>query len=1244
MSNPPALVSSESQGSLDSTLDAVDTPGGNPGDTLPAVSDGTSLPEDGSPGHEACDNDNEDKQDQEDREDQKDKASQSGGNEASDNERDSGRKDRTFDDKFIPLFGTIPRVRRTGFDGFKNFYSKEESDYIIDVLEAGYSIKEDEAREVAKRGGGRPRATIFSSMHRVGAITDDVWIQRVRIKSRHILAILHTIMNHSIKWGRPRTFFRPFHAFIHYQPKAKEVLEEMKATVAKRLADPKSAVEDIAKTAEKRFQLSRAKRHRRRSSADRNRRSGVSSRSSSGTDSDSDFESDNVPEEAIPVELLASQEAVDHLQCYVDFVDKNIMHLPEAYKGTSKQRIRYSDLAYLFHPGDVVYSPTQNEHSGTANNSVAKEQPQVYQPIWKIQYTNPPSISDSNPSEYDRNHRYYISCFYIDFDGKDYGPVKYRFDIPAYEGELDIKDLPVYPIRYHSIFAKGGNSQEHDRLRSGGKDFQDFVEAKHLYYRGWTLTTSPNGEILTDSNGESMKHPEHIDSSVIVDFKATFQALPSWKPTFKEPSRMDEEWAVSSDDKVPVDLWTDSTRTKLAWRFHELIQRRDGVYAVETNSYADNDEFLLAYLSDSTGIGYQLSEENLQLLPDRVMAYVLRDRKFVQLDVHYLSKMEQQSNVFENLKIDVQHKEMVMALVDSHFRRKATKGPRHFSLGQDLIQGKGEGLVILLHGVPGVGKTATAEAVAQSNQQPLFVITCGDLGFTPKEVERSLEEIFRLAHLWDCILLLDEADIFLAERTRDDLKRNALVSVFLRVLEYYSGILFLTTNRVGTLDEAFKSRIHMSLYYPPLNRTQTLQIFEMNIRRIEEIDRRRQESAKWDMPERKKEPVSGKAGKNDDGHTHTHTHTHSQSQSHNRAHKHEPADEKDESADHLVVDRDKVMRFAETHYDRNQIGRWNGRQIRNAFQIASSLAFYDKRMAWMQKSQIDKSARVGPAVLSDDQFRKVANATLRFEKYMSDAQGMDSKGLARLDRIRADDHVAEEADPRYAQRDRAMQVRRSHNDEFRRTYGAPSSPGRPRTPQSNRRGGDDYGRSRRDEGRGYDSRYDNEGGWSVDDRDRDYDRDRNRDKPRDWDRDRDLSDRDYDRGASERGVYGRDDLYSRRGGGDHNTPGSSRPNRGGYDRDRLDDRDDGYRDYGRAGRAGRDGRDGRDERAPSSARSHGGGGGGGGDGGSGDFDNRVSSRNRSPIHPRRADAAYYEDTPSRTAMRDPSADRDRGLI
>ncbi|KAG7417737.1 hypothetical protein Forpe1208_v005143 [Fusarium oxysporum f. sp. rapae] len=39
------------------------------------------------------------------------------------------------------------------------------------------------------------------------------------------------------------------------------------------------------------------------------------------------------------------------------------------------------------------------------------------------------------------------------------------------------------------------------------------------------------------------------------------------------------------------------------------------------------------------------------------------------------------------------------------------------------------------------------------------------------------------------------------------------------MLEYYEGILFLTTNRVKDMDQAFQSRIHMSLEYPPLDNT-----------------------------------------------------------------------------------------------------------------------------------------------------------------------------------------------------------------------------------------------------------------------------------------------------------------------------------------------------------------------------------------------------------------------------------------
>lgn len=76
----------------------------------------------------------------------------------------------------------------------------------------------------------------------------------------------------------------------------------------------------------------------------------------------------------------------------------------------------------------------------------------------------------------------------------------------------------------------------------------------------------------------------------------------------------------------------------------------------------------------------------------------------------------------------------------------------------------------------GVGKTSTAECVALSLRRPLFPVTCGDLGTSPEDVAKRLEEYFTLAQKWGCVLLLDEADVFLARRLTGDVKRNALVS------------------------------------------------------------------------------------------------------------------------------------------------------------------------------------------------------------------------------------------------------------------------------------------------------------------------------------------------------------------------------------------------------------------------------------------------------------------------------------
>jgi hypothetical protein len=133
---------------------------------------------------------------------------------------------------------------------------------------------------------------------------------------------------------------------------------------------------------------------------------------------------------------------------------------------------------------------------------------------------------------------------------------------------------------------------------------------------------------------------------------------------------------------------------------------------------------------------------------------------------------------FAQLSIPKEHKQLILALVRSHSRGKLATPGRAVDIRpeMDLVRGKGKGLIILLHGVPGVGKTSTAESIASFTKRPLYSITCGDLGETAREVEESLEAHFTLAHRWGCILLLDEVDVFLAKRERGDIKRNALVS------------------------------------------------------------------------------------------------------------------------------------------------------------------------------------------------------------------------------------------------------------------------------------------------------------------------------------------------------------------------------------------------------------------------------------------------------------------------------------
>ncbi len=170
--------------------------------------------------------------------------------------------------------------------------------------------------------------------------------------------------------------------------------------------------------------------------------------------------------------------------------------------------------------------------------------------------------------------------------------------------------------------------------------------------------------------------------------------------------------------------------------------------------------------------------------------------------------------------------------------------------------------------------------------------------------------------------------------------------MFLRVLEYYDGLLFLTTNRPGVLDEAFKSRIHLTLYYPPLDFSQTMEIWQLNVNRLRIVERER-------CREVEEKYQNGIAA--------------SSSVSNEIQPSHQLL---------MQINEQDILRFAEDKFNQNGGGAgWNGRQIRNAFQIASSLAHFDAR-------RYNTRPR-----LTVDHFKMIHLVTEDFDRFMQEAAG-----------------------------------------------------------------------------------------------------------------------------------------------------------------------------------------------------------------------------------------------------------------
>ncbi|KAL1848879.1 hypothetical protein VTK73DRAFT_10061 [Phialemonium thermophilum] len=177
-----------------------------------------------------------------------------------------------------------------------------------------------------------------------------------------------------------------------------------------------------------------------------------------------------------------------------------------------------------------------------------------------------------------------------------------------------------------------------------------------------------------------------------------------------------------------------------------------------------------------------------------VRGFDLTTKDWCWFKVDDIEDVEWDTSMYDNLVLPKGDMDLLLAFAD---RPRESKHEL-----DDFAARKGQGIIILLYGPPGVGKTLTAEAVSHRCHVPLYILSASDLGTGPQQVEDAL---------------LHEADVYLECRHADSLDRNELVSIFLRHLEYYKGLMFLTTNRFGSIDPALRSTIDLILPYADLD-------------------------------------------------------------------------------------------------------------------------------------------------------------------------------------------------------------------------------------------------------------------------------------------------------------------------------------------------------------------------------------------------------------------------------------------
>ncbi|KAH7320048.1 P-loop containing nucleoside triphosphate hydrolase protein [Stachybotrys elegans] len=407
-----------------------------------------------------------------------------------------------------------------------------------------------------------------------------------------------------------------------------------------------------------------------------------------------------------------------------------------------------------------------------------------------------------------RSAPYRINCWYIESDGTKTCRFMTEFTIPPWLGEQAIGSQTLVPEEYwvEDLQAQGGRTMREKQIHEGKMYCELLKRPTYLEHTGNLIDTGSSILAAPGSTG-------FMSGRVICDASGfrKYYDNGAYPPPYRGNRRCPPVALMPTKDALPLFL----PRCGCTVCEAKLERPGDSPYV----GIEDVDPL------DTT----QQSDLYYMVCKKVIPAFLLSTRRWGQVQLQNLEPVQSDKNAFKNLVLDDNIKVTVKALIGKF--ATATEG-QVSPWGNDFVKNKGEGRIFLLHGTPGVGKTCTAECVAELTGRPLISLTSGDLGTDIYNVESELNYFLQLGQRYGALVLLDEADVYLERRRAKDISRNGLVSIFLRALEYYRGVLFLTTNRVQSFDRAFLSRIHVALHYRSLRDEDRERIWLNNFERL----------------------------------------------------------------------------------------------------------------------------------------------------------------------------------------------------------------------------------------------------------------------------------------------------------------------------------------------------------------------------------------------------------------------------